>query len=330
MINWVPMKRGDSLPANAVYAGITKADGEVYISKIDNSPGKVNLVDGKINNFWSQNYPARTKSEVLVVNGEIDWIELKYGETIPENAICSGRDLNNDKVWVAKDVTTDEPGKLTCIDSDADKPKMCRLWCHSYWAATSDVKLAKILIVKPPALHTCEEDKPLVSPINSLEEVKPLWGKLNRKHSDTLRLSNCFLHCQLSNLIKTILLGVKLASGELTSMTSLITAELHAKISGQFESSKKEDEIVYNDNEKTIYVIISFTTESLNSSCGVEKLCNCLYSKMTMNYTFGLLYPANAAAVKICEDFKGKFVTGILTELSAIFERHPDKTNIKS
>ena len=43
---WIPLKRGDSIPENAVYAGITGADGKVYVAKMDNSPGKVNLKDG--------------------------------------------------------------------------------------------------------------------------------------------------------------------------------------------------------------------------------------------------------------------------------------------
>ena len=66
LYKWVPMRRGDTIPDNAVYSGQTSSDGEVYIAKIDNSPGKVNLENGKIYNFWTQKYNSRTEGEVLV------------------------------------------------------------------------------------------------------------------------------------------------------------------------------------------------------------------------------------------------------------------------
>ena len=144
LVEWVPMKRGSSLPANAVYAGLTGDDGDVYVGKMDNSPGKINLKDGVIYNFWSQNYSSRSEGEVLLVNGEKEWVELKYGQLIPEGAVCAGRDYNNDKVWVAKDVTTDEPRKLTCLNSSYSNPKMCCLWSQTY-RLIADVKITKVL-----------------------------------------------------------------------------------------------------------------------------------------------------------------------------------------
>ena len=43
LYDWTPLKRGDSIPENVVYAGITGADGKVFVSKMDYSPGKVNM-----------------------------------------------------------------------------------------------------------------------------------------------------------------------------------------------------------------------------------------------------------------------------------------------
>ena len=40
---WIVLKRGDSLPKNAVYTGVTAVDGKMYVAKMDNSPGKVNF-----------------------------------------------------------------------------------------------------------------------------------------------------------------------------------------------------------------------------------------------------------------------------------------------
>ena len=137
------MRKGDTIPDNAVYSGQTSTDGKVYVAKIDNSPGKVNLENGKINNFWSQKYNSRTEGEVLISHGINNWKELSYGEPIPQNAVYGGRDYNSDKVWVGKDITTDEPGKITCLDSNSNNPSMCRLWCHTYWR-TADVKIANI------------------------------------------------------------------------------------------------------------------------------------------------------------------------------------------
>ena len=111
LYEWKVMKRGDILPKNAVYAGITRADGKVYVAKMDNSPGKVNLKDGKIWNFWSEKYDSRQESEVLISYGKCIWQEINYGDLIPENAVYGGYDYNHHKVWVGKDITTDEPGK---------------------------------------------------------------------------------------------------------------------------------------------------------------------------------------------------------------------------
>ena len=145
---WILLKRGESIPENAVYAGITSADGKVYVSKMDNSPGKVNLKDDKIWNFWSQAYSnPRQESEVLIAHGICEWKEINYGDPIPENSVYVGYDYNHHKVWVGKDISSDEPGKITCLDSNAKQSKMCRIWCHSY-SRTSDVKKAKILETK--------------------------------------------------------------------------------------------------------------------------------------------------------------------------------------
>ena len=44
LYEWVAAKRGDNIPLNAVYAGQCGADdGDVYVARFDNTPGKVNL-----------------------------------------------------------------------------------------------------------------------------------------------------------------------------------------------------------------------------------------------------------------------------------------------
>ena len=129
---WVPCSRNDEIPHNAVYAGTTSTDGKVYVARINNTPGKVNLRDGtnKIWNFWVHGlWQSSLSGEILTTNGTCSWIDIKHGELIPNNAVFSGRDHSNDKVWVARD-KRGEPGKLNCHDNDSKSPKMYNLWCH--------------------------------------------------------------------------------------------------------------------------------------------------------------------------------------------------------
>ena len=174
LYEWIPMKRYDTIPDNAVYSGQTDEDGKVYIAKIDNSPGKVNLENGKIYNFWSQNYNSRQQGEVLVSYGINSWKELKYGQTIPNGAVIGGgRDYNGDKVWVGKDITTDEPGKITCLDSKESFPKMCRLWCHTYWR-TADKRI--LCIIHTFISNNCINCKSIPK---SFSINNNIWSKFN-------------------------------------------------------------------------------------------------------------------------------------------------------
>lgn len=58
------------------------------------------------------------------------WLDIERGQLIPWNAIFSGRDQCDDKVWVARD-KTGEPGKLDCHDYKSVNSEMHNLWCHS-------------------------------------------------------------------------------------------------------------------------------------------------------------------------------------------------------
>ena len=133
-LKWVSKSRYDFIPKNAIFTGITKSDGEVYVGRISVSPGKVNLDKGKIWNFWVQNMGSSQSGQILVSDYKEKWVIIKTGETIPKNAIYSGRDENNDRVWVGKSLNN-EPGKITCKDNNADELKMANLWCHSSWSS---------------------------------------------------------------------------------------------------------------------------------------------------------------------------------------------------
>ena len=128
-IKWVPKSRNDSMPTDAVYGGNTATDGHVYIGRFDNTPGKVNIQNDKIWNFWVEAKGSRTCGEVLTTNGTCDWVEIKRGEEIPKNAIYSGKDQQNDRVWVGKSISG-EPGKINCSNNSSKNPTMYNLWCH--------------------------------------------------------------------------------------------------------------------------------------------------------------------------------------------------------
>lgn len=143
-LEWVLLKRGDNLPSNAIYGGTTKKDGEVYVGKINNSPGKVNLENNKIWNYWVQNIGSSQTGFVLISDYQYEWLPIKRGDEIPMNAIYCGLDEHNDKVWIGKSYD-DEPGKVTCISNSDNKPKMKNIWCHSLWSGNPT---CYILIIK--------------------------------------------------------------------------------------------------------------------------------------------------------------------------------------
>ena len=128
-VKWKTFNRGDVLPKTAVYAGNTGNDGAVYVGRVDNTPGKVNLDNGKIWNYWVHGYYSRQSGEILLTNGDCKWVRIKRYDAFPKNAVFSGRDYKNDKVWIGKSVSG-EPGKITCENNDAMPSKMWNLWSH--------------------------------------------------------------------------------------------------------------------------------------------------------------------------------------------------------
>jgi hypothetical protein len=316
LVEWVPMKRGSSLPANAVYAGMTRDDGDVYVGKMDNSPGKINLKDGVIYNFWSQNYSSRSEGEVLLVNGEKEWIELKYGQPIPEGAVCAGRDYNNDRVWVAKDVSSDEPGKLTCLNSNDLNPKMCRLWCHSYWR-TADVKIAKILVVKRKKESTLPPPiAPPSSPDVSIDVVeKPTWGNITQFKTTRHRLYKCFMQASITKIVKGIMAGTRIVAGELTYLSNLLNADIHAKIDNQNCETEEGERSVITDKNKSVYLVLFYKKKNVQSSFGIEQLCSCMLTNFSLEITYAIFHPTNQPARNECESFNQLFIEDILHRL---------------
>ena len=310
LYKWIPMKRGDTVPDNAVYCGQPSKDGKVYVAKIDNSPGKVNLDNGKIYNFWSQKYNSRTEGEVLVSYGVNSWKELKYGNTIPVGAVYGGRDYKSDKVYVGKDTTTDEPGKITCLDENATNPSMCRLWCHTYWS-TADVKIANILVIKakpkPKPPQPIVKAKPIIKPKDNSD-----WGKTlqYKKISECIKTKS--VDISISNIVNAITKTIAVASGDLFHIGDLLKTDIKANISTTQVDSEEANESVVNDENKKNYILLKYYKKTLKKKGGLKGVFNFNCSDYNLIIEYAIFQPENEASRDKCETFKRKLADKIM------------------
>ena len=71
--------------------------------------------------FLAKDLSCNQCGDILITNNTVCWKLIKRGDKIPENAIKSGKDNNNDLVWIGKS-NDNEPGKINCENNDADIP----------------------------------------------------------------------------------------------------------------------------------------------------------------------------------------------------------------
>ena len=296
---WIVLKRGDSLPKNAVYAGVTAVDGKMYVAKMDNSPGKVNLKDGKIWNFWSQNYNSRQESEVLVVNGKCIWKEINQGDLIPENAVHVGYDYNLHKVWVGKDITTDEPGKITCIDSDDEKPKMCKLWCHSY-TRFANVQKASILLLEPEPPQKINENC--------------MWGNTIKYGSYEEKIKCRSLDISINKLVSAIVASIAVAAGELTHLTEILKTNINLHISDSNFRNFVISKSVINTHDQKYYIMLKYEKKTLERNTILGGIFNYHNLDFYLNVKYAILEPINESARLKCINHTEVFVNNIYND----------------
>lgn len=90
---WVPVMRGQALPTDAVKAGNTEGDGDVYVARnSDLEAGKLNVDQGKVWNIWCHGGGSTQVGDVLVMKtgGKAEWRRINSGDSIPDSAIFAG------------------------------------------------------------------------------------------------------------------------------------------------------------------------------------------------------------------------------------------------
>jgi len=313
LYEWVPKSRGDVLPLNAVYAGTTPQDGHVYIGRFRNAPGKVNLNNGNIYNFWVQSQGSQRDGELLITDNTYKWVHIQRGDKIPQNAIYSGKDGSNDKVWVGR-ALNGEPGKINCINNNSSTPTMNNLWCHSNWS--SDQK-ANILIIEENEKiieehyetneEKEEEIKLMNDKINFLNQKKnneiPLWthNKVG-KISKVLKTSD--LHISAGNIANGLFKIIKSAFGDIISIVDLCDKiELHLTSSISEELITSKEIIVSEPDEKGFKkcIILLFSKQDITKTRKIIGLFNSEKSYIDFKIDYTLLGPNNELAQDICD-----------------------------
>jgi len=314
---WVLKNRGDQLPQNAVYAGTTSADGRVYVGRFRNTPGKVNLENGEIYNFWVEKHGSRPDGEILITDHICKWVNICRGDKIPENAIYSGKDSSGDKVWVGREING-EPGKINCHDNNSSIPKMQNLWCLGYWSGSKE---AEILIIEEDQTlieedvsnnyetkeEKEEEIKLLNDKITFLNQQKdneiPLWihNKID-KISRVIRTSD--LHIEGGKIANKLYKIIKSAFGDIISIADLID-----KIDLQLSSSYTEELITSretivtkpNENGFKRYIIMIFSKQDITKTQKVFQFFSSNVSCIDFKIDYMLLEPNNKLAEEICD-----------------------------
>jgi hypothetical protein len=309
LYEWVTKSRNDDLPVNAIYAGSTSTDGHVYVARFNNIPGKVNLSNNKIYNFWVQAIGSSTIGEVLITTNIYKWIDIKRGDKIPNNAIYSGLDQNGDKVWVGRTING-ESGKINCHDNISDTPLMHNLWYNKH---NSDTKAHILVIEKDHKINTDETIEEVIVKNNKLEYIHsnqtsvgelPLWSHcIINKLSKTVNSAK--LDVSVGQLAKNMFDIFSTIGGDIITLAHLITKfniNLAYNTSSEVVTNREIIITPPNSNGNSKYIILNFSKiEKIKS----HKILGCYaydktYSDIKVDYM--ILEPSNTPAKLKCEN----------------------------
>jgi len=324
---WIPKSRNDEIPPNSIYAGTTPTDGHVYVSRFNNIPGKVNLSNNKIHNFWVQPTGSRTCGEVLVTTNSYKWLDIKRGDRIPDNAVYSGLDQAGDKVWVGRTLGG-EPGKLNCHDNNSPEPLMHNFWYNKFSCSIT----AHILVIE-------ENDKVNIDKNETSQEknqeIKIKNEKLvyyhSRKVSNELPLYNHILVNKLSKTIKSKDLEVSVGNmaqvlfkilssleGNIISLSNLITKfNVHLTTCTDEESiTNKEFVMSPNKSGNNRYIFLDFRKENKIKKRKIAGIFNYnkTYIKIKINYS--ILDPGNKPALTVCKEKSYEYTKSLINSIT--------------
>jgi hypothetical protein len=280
------------------------------VGRFKNIPGKVNLSNKKIYNFWVQSIGSQSCGEVLTTNNIYKWVDIIRGDKIPSNAVYSGTDQNGDKVWVGRSVEGD-PGKINCQDNASNTPLMHNLW---YNKNSSNTK-AHILVIQ-------ENKKITINKNETDNEVKIKNNKLEYLHSNKTPFDELPLwkHCIVNTLSKNIKtkdlrVSVKMlaktmfdilssVSGNITSLANLVTKfSIHLASNSSEEITKTKEFITTTPDSGGIskYVILLFSKAESIRTRSVGGCCQYSTKCMDIKIYYTILEPINNSAQLKCQ-----------------------------
>ena len=311
---WVSKNRYDSLPDNVIYAGHTSTDNNVYVGRVKNTPGKVNLENGTIYNFWVHGLGSYQSGEVLVSDNNYKWIDIKRDDMIPKNAVYSGIDSSCDKVWVGKS-SSGEPGKINCHDNHSENPSMCNLWCHS---RISSLLTGYILVIDEDVNKLVDEDE---TEEEKIETTKLKTEKLEYLHgNEDPEVFPLWKHCLVNTLSQTVKSSeLEICAGNLAkSLYDVITAsnlsfitlaELIQKFKINLSSNQSEERVSSKElivskpdvDGNSKYMIIIFSKLKTTKASRLARIFNASSTYLDIKVDYTILEPNNEPANRKCQ-----------------------------
>ena len=137
------------------------------------------------------------------------------------------------------------------------------------------------------------------------------------------RFCKCFLHASITNVVKGIMAGVRLAAGELASLTDLLHEDIHARVDSHHCNSEEDERSVLHDDDQRVYLVIFYKKKDVQSSCSIEQMCGCMLTDFNLEITYAIFHPTNQAARNVCEDFKQLLIEDILRYLHSLLITPP-------
>ena len=298
LYKWIQQSRGDTLPLNSIYAGTTPNDGHVYVGRINNVPGKVNLHNKLIYNFWSQDFSSSYQSgEVLTTTHTYKWKRISRGELIPNNAVYSGLDTSKDKVWVGKSLNG-YAGKINCHSNSSKEPKMHNLWYHNTFMGIPSraEQKAFILVIEDNEqndtnVDDIDEDNEqndnknktsLLNYINCCDNTNklPEWKNYDM-NIITMKTKITNLNVCIGKIAEKIITVLSAVNGNIISLFNLtkdiLTNDIELNLSSYSnEESNKKTKImqsnIVNQNGFPTYILLTFSKTKIKKKFSVPGL----------------------------------------------------------